>query len=73
MKSKSNSIAKPIPPALKKTLEANPEAKAAFDKLSYSHQKEYVNWIGDAKQEETMKRRLKQLIPMLLARKNSKA
>ena len=73
MKSKLNSITRLVPPALKKTLGANPEAKAAFDKLSNSHRNEYVKWIAEAKQEETVKRRLKQLIPMLLARKSAKA
>ncbi|MBS1595846.1 MAG: YdeI/OmpD-associated family protein [Bacteroidetes bacterium] len=27
--------------------------KAAFDKMSYSHQREYVKWIEEAKKEET--------------------
>jgi hypothetical protein len=59
-----------VPATLKKTLAANPKAKAAFDKLSYSHRKEYAEWIGSAKQEETVQRRLKKLIPMLLSKKS---
>src|SRR5678816_1984651 len=34
-----------IPPDLAKELKKDKEAKAFFDKLSYTHQKEYVTWI----------------------------
>ena len=60
-----------VPPVLKKALAAKPKAKAAFDKLSYSHQKEYADWIAAAKQAETVQRRLKKLIPVLLAKKSA--
>ena len=62
-----------IPSALKKALAAKPKAKAAFDKLSYSHKKEYALWVADAKQEATVQRRLKKLIPVLLAKQRAKA
>jgi hypothetical protein len=61
-----------IPAALKKALAANPEAKAVFDKLAYSHKKEYALWVAGAKQAETVQRRLEKLIPMLLAKKSAK-
>jgi len=38
---------------------------AAFDKLSYSHKKEYVRWITEAKREETRATRLAKSIEML--------
>lgn len=57
-----------VPAALKKTLAANSKARAAFDRLSYSHRKEYADWIASAKLEETVQRRLKKLIPMLLCK-----
>jgi uncharacterized protein YdeI (YjbR/CyaY-like superfamily) len=57
-----------IPSALKKFLATRPKAKVAFDKLSYSHQKEYADWIAGAKQEETVRRRLGKLAPMLAAK-----
>jgi hypothetical protein len=57
-----------VPPAIKKALAKEPKAKAIFDKMSFSHQKEYVKWITDAKKPETMQRRLEQLIPKLLAK-----
>ncbi len=62
-----------VPPALKQALAAQPKAKAVFDKLSYSHQKEYADWIAGAKQAETVERRLKKLIPVLLAKQSAKA
>ena len=61
-----------IPPAMKQALAAKPKAKAVFDQLACSHQKEYALWIAGAKQAETVQRRLKKLIPMLLAKKNAK-
>jgi hypothetical protein len=57
-----------LPPALKKALAAKPKAKAAFEKLSYSHKREYALWIAGAKRAETVQRRLKKLIPMLTKR-----
>lgn len=39
--------------------------KSVFDKLSYTHQKEYVQWITSAKREETLQNRLIKLKEML--------
>ena len=38
---------------------------AAFEKLSYTHRKEYCRWITEAKKEETRKNRLARAIEML--------
>jgi len=38
---------------------------AAFDKLSYSHKKEYVRWITEAKREQTRAGRLTKAVEML--------
>jgi uncharacterized protein YdeI (YjbR/CyaY-like superfamily) len=54
-----------IPDDLTKALESDQEARAFFDKLSYTHQKEYVTWINEAKKEETRKNRLTKTIEML--------
>lgn len=40
-------------------------ARSAFDRLSYSHQKEYVTWITEAKKEETRAARIQKMITML--------
>jgi len=39
-------------------LNENPIAKAAFDKFSYSHRKEYLEWIIEAKTAPTRQKRL---------------
>ena len=40
---------------------------AAFEKLSYTHRKEYCRWITEAKREETRQTRLGKSIAMLKA------
>ncbi len=53
------------PDDLVAALAADPEANAAFDKLSFTHRKEYVEWIIGAKHEETRSRRVAQTVEML--------
>jgi hypothetical protein len=38
---------------------------AAFDKLSYTHKKEYVRWVTEAKREETRTTRMAKSVDML--------
>jgi uncharacterized protein YdeI (YjbR/CyaY-like superfamily) len=47
-----------VPADLTKALSKNKAAKSAFDKFSYSHKKEYVQWIEEAKTEPTRNKRL---------------
>lgn len=47
-----------IPADLKAALDGDAEAAGAFDRLSYSHQREYVDWIEEAKRPETRTRRI---------------
>jgi hypothetical protein len=54
-----------IPAELKKAFKTNKEAKAIFEKLAYSHQREYVTWINEAKREETRQARIVKTIEML--------
>lgn len=44
----------------------NPEAKVLFDKMSYTHKKEYIRWIEDAKKQETRENRKIKMIQMIL-------
>jgi uncharacterized protein YdeI (YjbR/CyaY-like superfamily) len=54
------------PPAdLADALTADPEAKAAFDGLSFTHQREYAEWVAEAKRAETRRRRVEQAVQML--------
>ena len=54
-----------VPKDLMKELKKDKEAKAFFDKLSYTHQKEYVRWIEEAKKEETRQNRIVKTMEML--------
>jgi hypothetical protein len=53
------------PPELEKLFKQQPDAKAFFESLAYSHKKEYVLWILTAKQEKTKLTRLEKTIEML--------
>jgi hypothetical protein len=47
-----------VPDDLAAALAADREAGAAFDRLSFSHRREYVAWIEEAKRPETRVRRV---------------
>ena len=47
-----------VPDDLMTALKKNKQALATFDTFSYSHKKEYVEWIIEAKREETRAQRL---------------
>jgi uncharacterized protein YdeI (YjbR/CyaY-like superfamily) len=59
--------AKPIvlPKDLAAALAKNKKAKAAFDGFPPSHKREYLEWITDAKREETRSRRLQTAIAQM--------
>jgi len=52
------------PADLRKALMANKLDKA-FDKLSYTHRKEYVKWIEEAKKVETRENRILKAVAMI--------
>ena len=54
-----------IPDYFTEALEQNPEAKKTFDGFSYSHQREYVEYVTQAKREETRLKRLAKSIEMM--------
>lgn len=47
-----------VPDYLVAALKKNKKAQANFEKFSYSHKKEYVEWLTGAKREETRQKRL---------------
>ncbi len=55
-----------VPKDFAAALKGSPQAKQFFDKLSYTHQREYVLWIEEAKREATRENRIKKAIGMLL-------
>jgi uncharacterized protein YdeI (YjbR/CyaY-like superfamily) len=46
-------------------LNENPVAKEAFEKFSYSHKKEYLQWITEAKTDATRQKRMEQAMEMM--------
>ena len=48
----------PLPDFFRAALRGNPKAAGKFEQFSYSHKKEYVDWLSQAKREETRARRL---------------
>ena len=60
-----------VPAGLKKAFKTEKAAKVFFDELSYTHQREYVMWINEAKREETRQSRILKAIEML--KKGTKA
>lgn len=44
----------------------NPEAKKIFNTMSYTHKKEYIRWIEEAKKPETRENRKNKMIQMIL-------
>ena len=56
-----------VPEALATALDGDPEARAAYERLAYTHRKEYAQWIAEAKREETRQRRVAQALEMLRA------
>jgi len=54
-----------LPAELEAVLAADSEARAAFDRLSYTHRREYAEWVTGAKREETRRARLERTAAML--------
>lgn len=51
-----------VPAYIKTALSRNKKAKSQFDAFSPSHRREYVEWITEAKSDETRDRRLAQAV-----------
>ena len=62
---------KPIamPAAFKKAIDKSAKARATFDSFPPSHQREYLQWITEAKQDATRDRRIAQAVEWLSAGK----
>ncbi len=55
-----------IPSDIMKALERAPEAKAKFSDMAYSHRKAYVDWIEQARRQETREKRIKRSLQMIM-------
>jgi len=56
----------PMPAAFAAALESNEKAKAAFEKLPPSHQKEIISYLNFLKKPETLERNIEKVIKALL-------
>jgi hypothetical protein len=54
-----------VPEALAAALAADPEASASFERMAFTHRKEYARWVTEAKKEETRERRVQQAVEMI--------
>ena len=54
-----------VPADLAAALKSSPAAAAFFEKLAYSHRKEYVRWIEEAKKPETRATRVEKTLALL--------
>lgn len=54
-----------IPPPVEQALRANQRAWQNFNKLPPSHRKRYLGWVLSAKREETVQKRLQEVIDVL--------
>jgi hypothetical protein len=61
-----------IPTDLRAAVDADPAAREAFDRFSYSHQKAYVEWIQEARATATRQRRIARAVEMLAGGKHLK-
>lgn len=58
-----------VPPLLESALGKNKKTRAGFEKLTPGRQREFAEYIADAKREETQLKRLKKILPMIQAGK----
>jgi hypothetical protein len=56
-----------VPADLAGALASDPEALSAFEGLAYSHRKEFVRWVTEAKREATRAQRVTKTVEMLRA------
>jgi uncharacterized protein YdeI (YjbR/CyaY-like superfamily) len=57
-----------VPDDLAAALDAAPGARAGFDGRSFSHRREWVEWVTEAKRPETGERRVRGVVEQVLGR-----
>jgi uncharacterized protein YdeI (YjbR/CyaY-like superfamily) len=57
--------ARAVPPTMLAAIRRNPAAKATWEGFSPSHQREYIEWITEAKKDATRERRMSRMIEQL--------
>ena len=54
-----------MPADFDSALDANPAARAAFDAFPPSHRREYIEWIIDARRDDTRRRRIEKAVSQI--------
>jgi Bacteriocin-protection, YdeI or OmpD-Associated/Domain of unknown function (DUF1905) len=54
-----------VPDALAAALAADPQASASFERMAFTHRREYARWVAEAKREDTRQRRVLQALEMI--------
>ena len=54
-----------VPDDLRMAIAREPAAEAWFNRLSYTHRKEWVRWVEEAKREETRRSRIEKTVASL--------
>jgi hypothetical protein len=54
-----------VPEALATALATDPVAQAAFERMAFTHRKEYARWVTDARQDATRQRRVERALDMI--------
>ncbi|MTI40180.1 YdeI/OmpD-associated family protein [Fulvivirga lutimaris] len=58
-----------IPDELKEAMAQDSALSEAFDSLTLTYRREFAEYVGDAKREETRKTRLEKVVPMIKEKK----
>lgn len=58
-----------VPEVLRRAISRDVDARAAWESFPYSHRKRYVDWILEAKREETRQRRTKKAVEMIASKR----
>jgi Bacteriocin-protection, YdeI or OmpD-Associated/Domain of unknown function (DUF1905) len=61
-----------VPKDLREALAEEPSAKKAFAALSFTHRREYVEWVEEAKRPETRARRIAGTVERVLEDKSAR-
>ncbi len=61
-----------VPPDLSRALRAAPAARDFFQQLAFTHKREYIEWIREAKKSETRERRIDRMIELLQQKKKER-
>jgi len=54
-----------VPPELSSALADSPEAEKRYSALSYTHRREFAEWVAEAKKQETKDRRAAKAVEMI--------